>query len=567
MKHLKSLLIIVLFLPLSLFAQGWQLFNTGFNYILTDISFPGNQSQIGYAVGESSTYNGTGIILKTTNGGDTWTQLSTGSIPGLETCCFLDVNTGFVGGWQNYYAKTTDGGLTWTTSVVNSSIWYIHVIRFYDALHGMVCAPGYSNYITSDGGLSWSAVTLNTNVEGLDYASSTIVYAAGSDLKIAKSTDGGNTWTMIVSGGAGSYYLGVDFINPNYGIVSGENGSTRTTTDGGSTWTISTAGPGGDLLHAVHVYSTDSALVAGTPEAVHKTINSGVSWTTEYPSAGNFALYKIAVAADNTQFICGSQGKILRKKSNLQASFTASQQNACIVASIFFTATNALATSWQWSFPGGSPSTSNLQNPVPITYSTPGYYDVQLIVSNGIITDTLLMPNYLHILLPATPSISGSNVAGEFNPNTYSTTNNPGNTYTWVVTGGSITSGANTNQITVQWGAAGPGTIDLTETNAGCISYASLSVTITQNIGIQENPGMQCSIFPNPSSGIYVINANRPLKRLQLCDMNGKTINTIDLKSSTHEKIDISQLKSGSYLLIIEDIAGGRNTITIKKID
>ena len=38
-------------------------------------------------------------------------------------------------------------------------------------------------------------------------------------------------------------------------------------------------------------------------------------------------------------------------------------------------------TSWSWSFPGGSPSTSTEQNPV-VTYSTIGTYDVSLISSN-----------------------------------------------------------------------------------------------------------------------------------------------------------------------------------------
>jgi len=38
--------------------------------------------------------------------------------------------------------------------------------------------------------------------------------------------------------------------------------------------------------------------------------------------------------------------------------------------------------SWQWDFPGGTPSSSNDQNPV-IQYNTPGIYDVTLTVSNG----------------------------------------------------------------------------------------------------------------------------------------------------------------------------------------
>ena len=47
-----------------------------------------------------------------------------------------------------------------------------------------------------------------------------------------------------------------------------------------------------------------------------------------------------------------------------------------------------------WTFPGGTPSASTETNPV-ITYNTPGIYDVELIVSNGNTSDTLLRTAYI----------------------------------------------------------------------------------------------------------------------------------------------------------------------------
>jgi len=52
--------------------------------------------------------------------------------------------------------------------------------------------------------------------------------------------------------------------------------------------------------------------------------------------------------------------------------------------------------SWAWSFEGGVPSTSAEQNPV-VNYPAAGVYNVQLIVSNGITTDTLLKENYVSV--------------------------------------------------------------------------------------------------------------------------------------------------------------------------
>ncbi len=54
-------------------------------------------------------------------------------------------------------------------------------------------------------------------------------------------------------------------------------------------------------------------------------------------------------------------------------------------------------TSWLWSFPGGNPASSTLQNP-SVTYNSLGMYDVQLIVSNAFGTDTMLKTDYINVV-------------------------------------------------------------------------------------------------------------------------------------------------------------------------
>ncbi len=53
-------------------------------------------------------------------------------------------------------------------------------------------------------------------------------------------------------------------------------------------------------------------------------------------------------------------------------------------------------TSWSWSFPGGTPSTSTVQNPV-ITYPTTGTYDVSLTTSNDGGSDTQTKTSYINV--------------------------------------------------------------------------------------------------------------------------------------------------------------------------
>ncbi|GAA3778678.1 hypothetical protein GCM10022271_08710 [Corallibacter vietnamensis] len=59
------------------------------------------------------------------------------------------------------------------------------------------------------------------------------------------------------------------------------------------------------------------------------------------------------------------------------------------------------ATSWSWSFEGGTPSSSTDQNPT-VTYSSDGTYDVTLTVTNSFGTDTITLTDYISV-------VSGSN--------------------------------------------------------------------------------------------------------------------------------------------------------------
>jgi len=64
-------------------------------------------------------------------------------------------------------------------------------------------------------------------------------------------------------------------------------------------------------------------------------------------------------------------------------------------------------TSWNWFFEGGTPSTSTVQHPANITYTTPGIYDVRLVVSNGAFSDTLIKQDYIVVTTEIWPDPNG----------------------------------------------------------------------------------------------------------------------------------------------------------------
>jgi PKD repeat protein len=80
------------------------------------------------------------------------------------------------------------------------------------------------------------------------------------------------------------------------------------------------------------------------------------------------------------------------------ADFTADKKSACIGANITFSdsTTNSIITSWEWDFPGGTPSTSTLEHPI-VTYATPGIYAVTYTATNSAGSNTISKTNYITI--------------------------------------------------------------------------------------------------------------------------------------------------------------------------
>ncbi|MBK9290407.1 MAG: T9SS type A sorting domain-containing protein [Bacteroidetes bacterium] len=82
----------------------------------------------------------------------------------------------------------------------------------------------------------------------------------------------------------------------------------------------------------------------------------------------------------------------------LVAGFTAARNEIAINQFVEFDNTSGgYIENYAWHFPGGEPSTSNKQNPGPILYRSYGNFDVQLIVSNPVRSDTLIRKNYVQV--------------------------------------------------------------------------------------------------------------------------------------------------------------------------
>lgn len=197
------------------------------------------------------------------------------------------------------------------------------------------------------------------------------------------------------------------------------------------------------------------------------------------------------------------------------ADFFTTTNMVCAGTSIAFTdATyNGIPDTWDWTFAGGNPATSNDQNPV-ITYSSAGTYAVTLSVSNGSGADALTRTGYIHVMdqsdatdAPYTESFETVNINTEFTllndtANTWEIISGTGYTGTksaWIDNFGGNTSGSTDVLITpsfdlsvlpstshamisVKYAYAGkiiPGTILTSDDTA----YANLKVYVSTDCG------------------------------------------------------------------------------------
>ena len=94
-----------------------------------------------------------GTILRTTNGGATWTSQSSGTTNDLLGVSFTDANTGTAVGSSGTIRRTTNGGTTWTGQTSGTST-QLSAVSFSDANNGTAVGGG-GTILTSQEGIAW----------------------------------------------------------------------------------------------------------------------------------------------------------------------------------------------------------------------------------------------------------------------------------------------------------------------------------------------------------------------------------------------------------------------------
>lgn len=135
------------------------------------------------------------------------------------------------------------------------------------------------------------------------------------------------------------------------------------------------------------------------------------------------------------------------------------------------------ATSWSWTFPGGTPATSTAQNPL-VTYNTPGHFGVTFTANNVARTDTGVVFVYNRSPQATATTTSLSICRGGTVTFAAMAVSCSAVTYAWAFPGGSPASSTLQNPGPVTYATAGSYTATLTVTNAVGTSTISFMVDV-----------------------------------------------------------------------------------------
>ncbi|MBS1494802.1 MAG: T9SS type A sorting domain-containing protein [Bacteroidetes bacterium] len=291
------------------FGNNWTCINSliGDVFSFNTLSFPNNNT--GYITGSE------GIILKTSNSGENWSSSQIGH-KNLTSSYFLNSNTGYIGADSNKMYKTTNGGNSWDTLATYTSANPITSIYFVNEHVGFF-ANSYSNAVskTTNAGISWTLIPF------------TIIYGSMNSLQftdsltgflyqyyynptgfppqrytyIYKTTNQGETWSLISSFFNNVQATGLKFINANTGYMNANK--ILKTTNGGVNWAevLNTNDQGGiDVLDMNTVYTGS-----------YKSTNAGLNWTLYNTKAQSISGIHY-INQTTGIIICGNSGGILR---------------------------------------------------------------------------------------------------------------------------------------------------------------------------------------------------------------------------------------------------------------
>ncbi len=271
--------------------------NIGGNY-LRRVQFV--NSLTGYSGG------GNGIFVKTTDGGDTWNTINIGASNFISSIFFVNQSTGYVGSTAFNIKKTTDGGNSWTTQPIAATN-YTADLYFINDQTGFAAGHGGQIFKTVNGGTNWVNIAPTSiawgEVQFLNENTGWIL----SDMDLYKTTNGGLNWTSILHNSASQlgYFQDYCFVDQLTGYVTIPSGIAKTI-NGGESWSFKTI-PISTPMAIKFLNNNVGWCVgySGSNAIITATANGGTNWVTQATELNNI-YYDISFINTNSGWATGN---------------------------------------------------------------------------------------------------------------------------------------------------------------------------------------------------------------------------------------------------------------------
>ncbi|PCJ23048.1 MAG: hypothetical protein COA97_12460, partial [Flavobacteriales bacterium] len=424
----------------------------------------------------------------------------------------LDYSTGRIfmggGGGAGDGENSTDGALPGSGG---NGGGIIYLVTYGDVIgSGNINANGQNGFnCEGNGGAPFNTVTGVDAAGGAGAGGTILIKTTGTVSGITINANGGNGGNQVLKagtaatigeaegpgGGGGGGYIAITSGSPARNTNGGINGITNSPYMNNSPTPPNNFAPNGatsggiglsnENIDAFNVFVNNDTICTNTSSTLTAFINgtAPVGAIFEWYNAptggtllftGNpFITPVLAISTTYYVRVCPAPYRVpvtvyVTPCPTIIASFSSTDSTLCAGDCINFTdlSFGGVATGWTWSFPGAVTTSSSVQNPTNICYNNAGSFGVELIVTDGVNIDTLLIPNFITVSsLPTVTANTSANPICVGDPVTLtgggatsytwdnSVTNgiafNPSTTTFYTVTGTDANNCQNTDTITV----------------------------------------------------------------------------------------------------------------------
>lgn len=278
-------------------GKQWRVRESGTDLALYNVQFA--DAQNGWISGQG------GIILHTADGGETWKKQESGIPLSIFAMAFLDKDRGWAVAQQATYLYTSNGGTSWEERRIEASVEGVSEestlalvdptlfdIYFLDEKTGWMVGEFGKIYHTADGGTTWkeqqNTLLGQAGIDdalnfptwfGVRFANALEGTVVGLEGKIAKTTDGGQTWNYtaeeLSTTTTDSFYAlrltGAD------GWIVGASARVLKLQEG--KWQLTPLGiPSVAWLRAIHFFDANNGWIVGGYGTIVRTTDGGKSW-------------------------------------------------------------------------------------------------------------------------------------------------------------------------------------------------------------------------------------------------------------------------------------------------